>query len=401
MGIPGLNESVIHIVPQLPPQNSGVGDYATLVGRRMEELGDGVVCGYVAAGHEAVALPANGPQIANVTGRCNAKSLWQAADRLAAEERESKRAAGQQSCPIAVVLHYSGYGYERNGCPAWLVDALRNRPATIGRVVTFFHELYATGRPWQRAFWYSSRQQRIAGEIARFSDALLTNRAASARWLETRAMRPSGSIPSLPVPSNVGEPTEIIPWEERRPLAVLFGGRRFKESFLTGHGARPTSELCRQIGINTLVDIGERSRGNGVEFARNGIKLTHTGYLAADEVLRHFQSARVALIDYFPGFLAKSGVLAAVASHGIAPIIYRNMHDEADGVVSGRHYVEMSSLAYAKSDEARQQLPRIAQAVHSWYWQHSIADHARTILQSLDLDAIAESQTSARKTLRA
>jgi len=43
-----MAQCVVHIVPQLPPVNSGVGDYATLVGRRMEEIGGGVACEHLA-----------------------------------------------------------------------------------------------------------------------------------------------------------------------------------------------------------------------------------------------------------------------------------------------------------------------------------------------------------------
>ena len=53
-----MTRLAIHIVPHLPPQQSGVGDYATLVGWRMEALGN--CCAYVAAGHEPVEIASRG-----------------------------------------------------------------------------------------------------------------------------------------------------------------------------------------------------------------------------------------------------------------------------------------------------------------------------------------------------
>jgi hypothetical protein len=45
-----------------------------------------------------------------------------------------------------------------------------------GRVplLTIFHELYATGRPWQGAFWYPHFQKQIARSILNLSSAAIT-----------------------------------------------------------------------------------------------------------------------------------------------------------------------------------------------------------------------------------
>ena len=67
----------------------------------------------------------------------------------------------------AVVLHFSGYGYQKRGVPLWLVQGLQIWSRRAGRVplLTIFHELYATGRPWQSAFWLSPLQKQIARSI--------------------------------------------------------------------------------------------------------------------------------------------------------------------------------------------------------------------------------------------
>ena len=76
-----------------------------------------MICGFVGAGHSAADLPKDGPRVRNVTGKCDAGALWVTVESLVNESRPAS---------AAILLHYSGYGFERNGCPRWLADALRN-----------------------------------------------------------------------------------------------------------------------------------------------------------------------------------------------------------------------------------------------------------------------------------
>lgn len=368
----------IHLTPYLPPQNSGVGDYAMLIGRRMEELG-GVRCGYVAAGHTAGSEPANGANVRNIAGACSGRVLWQAVDEL--------RAAGGSICAesndgrLAIVLHYSGYGYDRNGCPQWLVDALRNRPAWVGRVVTYFHELYATGRPWQRAFWYSARQRRIAAEVARFSDAILTNREQSARWLEQATGRATGSVPSLPVPSNVGEPEQPLRLEERGAIAVCFGAARFKQTYFRRDAAK-VSAICAATGVRQICDLGEPTNIDSSVFERHGIHVVSIGYAAAEVVSAHLQTAKIAFADYFPAYLAKSGVFAAVAAHGVPLIMSDACVIATDGLKAGQQYLCLRAAQEAtqNSEPLLGMLSDCSRQLFQWYQGHSAEVHAMQLL---------------------
>src|SRR5262249_17764007 len=125
---------IIHVVPQLPPEVSGVGDYCALVARQMERASN-VVCGFVAAGHQQRELPEHGVGVRNVSGKCDPVATWEAVESLVDEQKPAY---------VSVLLHYSGYGYERTGRPAWLVEWLRNRPMATVPIATYFHELYAT-----------------------------------------------------------------------------------------------------------------------------------------------------------------------------------------------------------------------------------------------------------------
>src|SRR5207237_6764629 len=53
-----------------------------------------------------------------------------------------------------VVLHYANYGYQARGVPFLLATFVKQlRQQLRGRWVTTFHELYASGPPWESAFW--------------------------------------------------------------------------------------------------------------------------------------------------------------------------------------------------------------------------------------------------------
>lgn len=364
---------IIHIAPQLPPAICGVGDYAVLVGRRMEEVQPDVQCDYIACGHQAALLNGTGLGAGDEPILWNARRLWQAV-----KDRIDGTPSAQGDC--ALLVHYVGYGYHPLGAPVWLADALEQRPAWFStcRIVSMFHELYATGWPWQRAFWNSSRQQAVAIRIARASDALMTNRAASARWLERVAGRPAGGVPSPPVPSNVGEPEEVTTWEERQPIAVLFGGARFKERFLVGSAAVATAEVCEKLGIESVYSIGASSGVTDKAFRSRGVHVIQTGILPAEEVSERFLEARIAFIDYFPSFYGKSGVFAASAAHGTPPILAVS-RGASEGLRIGEHFWDLSAARLANRVEAGMRLSQMSQSILSWYKQHNTWQHAQVL----------------------
>jgi hypothetical protein len=364
----------IHITPQLPPAVCGVGDYARVVGGRMEQLAPGVRCAYVAAGTRAAALPpAKGNESARLArslgGAPSAAALWAAIESLA---------DGRSADELAVVLHYSGYGYELGGAPAWLAAAVEQRPPRWSGVrwATMFHELFATGRPWERAFWSSGRQRSIAARIARASDALMTNREQSARWLETQAGLPAGSVPHLPVPSNVGEPAEIVPWDERPRRAVTFGGARFKR-FALVEQADEAAELLRRLQIEELVDIGETAPIAATAFERRGIRVRGLGRTSALDVSAVLCQSRVGLMSYPKVVLTKSGILAAFAAHGMA--VFGDLPLTGDGPT----LLSLSEAAQAGDLEVVTSARTAAVANALWYSQHTSWHHGDLVVSRL------------------
>jgi hypothetical protein len=335
----------------------------------------------------AVDLPNDGEHVRNVTGHCDPKALWRAVEELAAaiepSPNPSLQGRGifgpslQGRGNVGVVLHYSGYGYDRNGAPAWLAGALRQSSSgQAAHVVSYFHELYATGRPWQRAFWYSARQRRVASEIARLSDAVITNREQSARWLEEQTERPGGSVASLSVPSNVGEPDELPTIDSRPPRALTFGGD-FSKRFALRDEALVVAQLLRRYEISELVDIGSVSPIDQAAFERFGIAVKVMGYLPSEEVSRQLLQCRIGFLDYPLDCVAKSSIFGAFAAHGVIPVL-RNDDEPADGVMLGRQALALSS---ALASSPTPELQGISGEIRAWYCSSVL--HAQALLTCL------------------
>lgn len=339
---------ILQVVPLLAPGQSGVGDHAERLAEALEQA-HGIRTTFVAA---------------RAPGDGNADPA-----RFAAALR---RASPGQS---ALVLHYVGYGYARRGAPLWLPRLLSEvrRQASLP-LVTIFHELYALGRPWQSSFWLSPLQRRIAGQLARASDAMVTPRAASARWLRARSAR--APIHVRPVFSNVGEPAALPRWQDRAPALVLFGQAAFKQVVL----ADPARLLavCRKLGIEALFNVG--APVTVPASIAQALRVSDRGMLPAAEVSQVLQSSRYLAFNYFPRHLGKSSIFAGAAAHGTVPIGFGVDGDAEEGLVPGTHVWGADALLGGgfEPDGAR-----ASAALHAWYRAHDCAAHARTLAGAL------------------
>ena len=141
-----ISGQILQIVPRAPGSHDGIGDYALTLAKQL-------------------------------TTRHGRKTVFVMAERWAASEAEGFEILSPldaiddercRDCGIeAIILHYVNYGYQKRGVPLSLPALLRKlRSASGGRLVTIFHEVYASGPPWKSAFWLRPMQIRIAREIA-------------------------------------------------------------------------------------------------------------------------------------------------------------------------------------------------------------------------------------------
>jgi len=361
---------LIHIAGPLPPNLSGVGDYAVILGRCVaEQTEGGVQSAYVQAGYKKSDAPIDALESVDVAGRQSAEALVGAVDALAGDAER-----------VAVLLHYVGYGYHRRGCPVWLWRAWRRLRARRSSVtlITMFHEVVASSRkPWTSVFWLAPVQRALAARIARLSDGIMTNRAASAEKLRTWAGETT-PVRVSPTFSNVGEPDALPPYEEREPYAVVFGGAGRKAAMYERHGPA-LGDALRHMGVERVVDIGTPVPSDAADAL--ALPAEAKGVLPAKEISAHLRQAAVGVLRYPLHCLTKSGLWAAYAAHGVPTVVLAERQQPAGKLESGRHFALLDALAGESVMADRR--AAMSQAVKRWYEERGHSQRAAMVLEEL------------------
>ena len=337
---------VLHIIPNPVGSICGVADYAAIVGAAMERLRGAVECRYISVGVNCVGESRNGKSLLDIA--------------------VSK---GVDSC----VLHYSPYGYDRFGAPGWLAEWV-GKKRDLG-VTVFFHELFASGWPWQRSFWYSARQKSVVKQLVTNCLAVITNRCGNAKWLYENCDKLNELPQYLPVFSNVGEPLDVPLWADRRK-AITFGGAVHKRAFYSKHWGGVV-KACNRLGINEIVNVGARLEQKPVEL---GMSISDLGILEASEVSEVLLNCKVMFFDYFTDSIGKSGVLAAAASHGVPLLVVRDFV-EAEGLKENVHLCKLNKCS---EDWSEGRFTSLSVGIRRWYSDHSISRHADLILKACE-----------------
>lgn len=263
---------------------------------------------------------------------------------------------------VALLLHFSGYGYGERGLCGWLVrelQAARHAMSDRLRIVIAFHELFARDEPpWRSAFWLGPLQAGIARRLAAMADALWTNAEQHAHWLSGVA-RPGCPVRSRPVFSNVGEPDTVASVARRSARAVLFGAASTRRRAAAALCRRP--DVAARLGIDALVEVGPGAAALGSE---TGLRSRYLGRLPAPQLSRLLADSRVGVVEYPGALLAKSGVFAAYAAHGCAVLNVCRRVEAADGLRPQAHYLTLQT-----PDPAL--LPSCADAAWAWYRPHA------------------------------
>jgi hypothetical protein len=338
---------VLQIVPYLPPPFEGVGAYATALAEALAKrsgvetrfvVGDPVWSGGTANGARAVPARTTAGLLAELEG----------------EE--------------TVLLHYANYGYQSRGCPIWLVEGLaRWRSGAAGRrLVTLFHEVWASGPPWRSSFWLQPLQRRLAAAAARLSAALATSLDLYAEVIRPWAR--NRDIVVMPVFSTVGEPEAVPPLAQRARRIVVFGGEgargRTYSRFLP-----ELADAARALQAEEICDVGPPVPLPG---QAGGIPIHRLGVLPPADVSDLLLGSAGGFLAYPPDFLPKSTIFAAYCAHGLLPTCAWDRHPKDGPVVAGRHYWTGSG-----------DLQAIASAAHDWYARHSLVRQAETFRRLL------------------
>lgn len=340
--------SVISIVPQLPPQVNGLGDQAWLLALDLKK-------------------------------RYNVNTIFFNADtsseKISSKEFLETKISDNFSNPLQkelanhnaslILLHYVGYGYAASGCPDWIVNGLKeykkSNPECV--VITIFYELYASGKPWQRAFWSHFHQKNLTFQLLDLSNYSITNTDTTFRILKEKS--PRQEVLLIPVYSNIGEPSSLPPFAERENVLLIFGGAVLREKIFT-KSLDVLAFWIQKLNIQKVIEIGPK-RKNRLR-SINSVPIEEEGVLSPEKVSEKILNSRFGLLHYPIHLLGKSGVFAAYASHGVVPIVIDdkkvNISKGTTGLEEGVHLV---------SDyEPSLNFNSIGENIFNWYQQHTL-----------------------------
>lgn len=354
---------IIQIVPRRGSAPDGVRDYAAGIAHGLRHR------------HAIETTFVSGSPLADEPAVDDGWPTATVATRSAASLRVALDAAG--AAP-SILLHVAGYGYAGRGAPVWLLDGIRRwrRETPGGRLVCVFHELYATGKPWNSSFWLGPLQKHVARELWRLADAGVTTTERYHR--ELKAWRPAAAarLALMPVPSGVGEPAVQPPWSQRQRSAAVFGGAGTVQALYNSPHSELAAMLTR-LGIAEIVDIGRRTAA--VPQSVGGIPVRVLGQLPAEEVSRALLDCRVGLMAYDASRLGKSSIFGAYCGHGLVPVCLGSDGALDAGLVDGRQL-----LLRAASAVGPDQLQAMHIDVVAWYRGHTagvLADQIADMLQ--------------------
>lgn len=383
--------NIIQIVPRIFPAVDGVGDYALNLAYKLRELFD-------IETHFVVGDPDwNGEM--EVDGFAVSKVIKRDGDELFSTLRRILPV--DKTSPI--VLQYVGGGYEKRGCPLWLIRGLELYQTfySESNLVTMFHETYGSGPPyygadppWISAFWLAPIQKNIAKRLASLSDRCFTSREGFKQQLEDLSPKGNTPVSLLPVFSNVGEQTNPIPLKERKSVLVVFGSRLSRIRTYTQFSAQ-IEQCCQLLQIEAIYDIGSDT---GLSLNQVGqTEVLALGRKTVTEITEIFSHAKAGILNYHPGYLAKSGVFAAYCAHGMIPsVAFSPVHETIsnDGLKAEEHYLFITDKSRDINSVWEQ---TIASNAHKWYQTHALTVQAQTFAIYLQLQTATKIQNNTLK----
>jgi hypothetical protein len=222
-----------------------------------------------------------------------------------------------------------------------------------------FHELFAFGPPWGSAFWTSPVQRWLTKSLARFSGHCFTNMSSRADILKKYTSRNDSDFTILPVFSNLGEPADLPAWNTRRPSLVVFGSDGSRRKTYLEHKSS-LEAACRAMDLKEIIDIGRT-----IEIPSLAVPVVRRGVLSVAAGSREMLQARAGFFNHDADCLGKSGVYAAYAVHGLAPVTFdENRIVNQDGLLPDVHFLFAPTARAEKAE-------KIGLQARQWYAGHS------------------------------
>ena len=350
-------QKILQIVPRLSPDVDGVGDYALLLAHQLcdrhQILSDFLV----------------------FRPSCRTQPK---VDRFAVHRLTNHTVEGfLERIPLdisTVVLQYSNYPYllGKLDTPVWLVAALKALKQRGLHIMVMFHELPTLRYHFIRC--PNPVQRRISRALAQVADVVVTNNTAFQQTLAGWVRSPVHCIPNF---STIGEPDQAPLLCDRDRSLIIFGSS--DRSRVYRNNVQRLRQVCRQLNIHTLYDIGRPIEWDSTRLAPE-VNVIKTNFLPAAAVSELMSNTFAGIFDYrrFPHNLAKSTVYAAYCAHGLLPISnLRSLHPQ-DGIIANQHYLDTAALDRSTRQTLHplNSLQAIAHNAHAHYRTRTLANCA-------------------------
>jgi len=216
-----------------------------------------------------------------------------------------------------VLLHYGPYAYSTNGAPGEFVEEVEEL-AEDTRLLVFFHELYASGPPWKRAFWTNSQQRNSVARLLQVADVCFTSNAKYMKRLA--ALNQSGSkLIKIPIFSNIGEPEGLRPLALRPRQLVIFGQLVTRVRLYQQH-RQTLEDVCRKLRIEKVIDVGS-GKSQQIPKSLGNAQVRSTGWMDEQQLSELMTNSIAGVVGYWPDVWEKSGVLASYQAHALVPVL--------------------------------------------------------------------------------
>jgi hypothetical protein len=264
----------------------------------------------------------------------------------------------------------------------------RLRRDSGSRIVTVFHELYASGSWRQSAFWLRPLQVRTARQIAALSDASVVSGEIFRAQLES--LQSGTNVVVHPVISGFGEPVLSLDQVSGRDPHrwTVCGGTdlisRSLRSFLPAASFIPEPFAPRE-----LVVVGGRDNSEVRQTLAAAKKIRSQYYPEVDAKIasKTLASCAFGWMDYFHRpdvplpVILKSSAFAAYCAHGVIPVFPRGgaIIAKGDDALPGPFFVSQSGQELPLEIERA----TVAHAVYSWYSRNGAAVRLAATLASI------------------
>ena len=278
-----------------------------------------------------------------------------------------------------LLLHYVNYGFQKRGVPFRLLSILRRlRHQQRSRLITIFHELYASGPPWTSAFWLRPFQKHLAKSVGRLSDGCIVSSDNSSH--ELQQLVPSAHVEMHPVPSGLGEPS-LSPSQiaDRDPHRwAIVGGTDLAErslrSFLQLWSGIPDSIAPKKL----IVLGGHENPATRSLLVDLAIESDYRPRIAANDASEILKTCSFAFLNYFhrpdveTSVILKSSAFASVCAHAVIPVFpHRGSEISRDGErMPGPFFVEPDRCEIPGGLERA----KVATGIYDWYQRHASSE---------------------------